>query len=142
VSDSPTPPGGIPRHARACLGPLPEGRLAVGDVERDDPGFAVVGAFEPFGGGDELGFAEAGGELEHGLVGDRDPCEPHDDDRTHVRVLAKVSASDVWRAIRRADPLAATLHLRRRAVGLTKDQAEQVQADDEHERHDSEPEPK
>jgi hypothetical protein len=33
--------------------------------------------------------------------------------------------------------LAATLHLRRRAVGLTKDQGEQVQADDEHERHDS-----
>ena len=28
----------------------PEDRLSVGHVERDDPGFAVVGAFEPFGG--------------------------------------------------------------------------------------------
>ena len=26
---------------------------------------------------DELGFAESGGGLEDGLVGDRDPCEPH-----------------------------------------------------------------
>ena len=37
-------------------------RLAVGDVERDDPGFAVVGAFGWFGGFDELSFAEAVGE--------------------------------------------------------------------------------
>jgi hypothetical protein len=67
-----------------------EDRLAVGNVERDDPGFAIVGAFEPFGGVDELGFAEAGGELEDGFVGDRDSCEPHiTDDRTHVRALAK-----------------------------------------------------
>ena len=35
----------------------PEDRLPVEDVECDDPGFAVVGAFEPFGGVDELGFA-------------------------------------------------------------------------------------
>ena len=53
-------------------------RLTVGNVERDDPGVAVVGAFEPFGGIDELGFAEAGGELEHGFVGDRDTCESHE----------------------------------------------------------------
>jgi hypothetical protein len=30
-----------------------EDRLAVGNVQLDDPGFAVVGAFESFGGGDE-----------------------------------------------------------------------------------------
>ena len=46
-------------------------RLPVGDVERDDPGLAVVGAFEPLGGVDELGLAKAGGELEDDLVGDR-----------------------------------------------------------------------
>ena len=56
-------------------------------ARRPDPVFAVVGAFEYFGGVDELGFAEAGGEPEDGSVGDRDPCEPHDDDRTHVRVF-------------------------------------------------------
>ena len=36
-----------------------EDRLPVGNVERHDPGFAVVCAFEYFGGVDELGFAEA-----------------------------------------------------------------------------------
>ena len=58
-------------------------RLPVVNVERDDPGFAVVGAFEPFGGVDELGLAgRLGGEPEDCLVGDRDPCEPH---RLHTR---------------------------------------------------------
>ena len=56
----------------------PQDRLAVGIVERDDPGFAVVGAFEPLGGDGEFGFAEAGGELEDCTVSDRYPCEPHD----------------------------------------------------------------
>lgn len=37
-----------------------EDRLVVGNFERDDPGFAVGGAFEPFGGGDELSFAVRG----------------------------------------------------------------------------------
>src|SRR5688572_25276791 len=68
----------------------PEDRLAVGNVERHNPGFAVVGALEPFGGVDELGLAKAGGEPEDGSVRDRDPCEPHDDDRTHVRARAEV----------------------------------------------------
>ena len=36
-----------------------------------------------------VGFAEAGCEVEDGCVGDRDSCEPHHSDRTHVRVLAK-----------------------------------------------------
>ena len=78
-------PGAASPQRQQLLGALlehAEDRLSVGDVERDDPGFAVVGAFEPFGGVDELGFTKAGGELEDGLVGDRDPCEPHDDDRT------------------------------------------------------------
>ena len=35
-------------------------------IERHDPGFAGVGAFEQLGGVDELGFAEAGCELEDG----------------------------------------------------------------------------
>ena len=55
-----------------------EDRLAVGNVERDDPGFAVVGAFEPFGGLDEFGLAEADGEVDDRSVSDRYPCEPHD----------------------------------------------------------------
>ena len=38
-----------------------EDRLPIGDVERDDLGFAVVGAFEDLGGVDDLGLAEAGG---------------------------------------------------------------------------------
>jgi hypothetical protein len=50
-----------------------EDRLAVATVERDDPGFAVIGTFEQLGGVDELGFAEAGGEAEDGFVGDWDP---------------------------------------------------------------------
>jgi hypothetical protein len=47
-------------------------------------------AFEQFGGVDELGVAQTGRETEDGSVGDRDPCEPHAADRTHVRVLANV----------------------------------------------------
>ena len=50
---------------------------------------AVIGTVEYFGGVDELGFAEGGGETEDDVVGDRDPCDPHADDRTHVRVLGK-----------------------------------------------------
>ena len=48
-------------------------RIAVGNVERNDPSFAVVGAFEPLSGVDEFGVAEADGEVEDGSVGDRDP---------------------------------------------------------------------
>ena len=48
-----------------------EDRLAVANVKRDDPGFAVVGAFEPFGGPAEFGSAEPGGEVEDGSIGDR-----------------------------------------------------------------------
>jgi hypothetical protein len=55
-----------------------------GPRTRDNPGFAVVGAFEPLGGGDELGLAEGGGEVEDGSVGDRESCEPHDSDRTQA----------------------------------------------------------
>ena len=36
---------------------------------------------------ERLCFAEAGGEAEDGVVGDRDSCDPHADDRTHVRVF-------------------------------------------------------
>ena len=36
-------------------------RLAVGNVERHDPRFAIVGMFEPFGGVDEPGFADTAG---------------------------------------------------------------------------------
>ena len=54
-----------------------EDRLPIGNVERDDPGFAVVRVFKAFGGLDELGLAKAGGEVEDGSVGYRDPCKPH-----------------------------------------------------------------
>jgi hypothetical protein len=51
--------------------------LAVCGVERDDLGFAVVGAFEAFGGLLELDVAEPPCELEHGTIGDGDASEPH-----------------------------------------------------------------
>ena len=49
-------------------------RRPVGDVERDDPGFAVIGAFE-FSAVSTSSVAEAGREPEDGLVGDRDPYQ-------------------------------------------------------------------
>ena len=66
------------------------------NVERDDPGFAVVGALEQFGGVEELGVVEGGGELEDGLVGDRNPCEPHRHDRTQGLPRARGHGSVVW----------------------------------------------
>ena len=63
---------------------IPKDRLPVGNVERDDPGFAVVGAFEPFGGVDEFGFAEVAARWRTACRRPgslRAPTRPHHDHR-------------------------------------------------------------
>ena len=70
-------------------------RLAVGNVERDDPGFSVAGAFEPLGGEDEFGSASRrlAPRWRTALSATGIPASHITDDRTHVRVFAEVSAS-------------------------------------------------
>ena len=52
-------------------------------------------ALQQFGGVDELGFAEAGGEAEDGLVVYRDACEPHGDATVHMFVSCCSRFGDV-----------------------------------------------
>jgi hypothetical protein len=63
------PVGAILKGAEDCC--------PVGDRERDDAAFVVVGVFEDFGCVAEPFRAEAPGELEHETVRDREAGEEH-----------------------------------------------------------------
>lgn len=65
------------REAVGAVVERPKDCFSVGDRERDDPAFAVVGVFERFGGVVESLRAEALREFEHQTVGDVEACQKH-----------------------------------------------------------------